>query len=281
MNISNYLSSKYKSKTAKSYYAEWLDFEIYLTNQGRNASNSDYNLVLDYVARLQSKTLSPRTINRKLMIIEQVFEGLKLVEPNPVRALRLKNATEKPLPEPIPYSQLSQYLSEFQKDSLAQHRNYILLSLLHHQALCPAELSQLKINDIKLSSGELQVPSVLRNQPRRLDLLASQILDLQYYINKIRPQFDNSTDLLFIPSGGAKSLNNSLMKLKSQLQKQLPKLQNLAHWRSSVIVHWLDSQSLLAVQKKLGHRYPSSTERYKIHVVKSLQEELNLHHPLH
>ena len=84
----------------------------------------------------------------------------------------------------------------------------------------------------------------------------------------------------FITGGASKKLTNSLGKLKKQLQKKLPKLENLEHWRSSVIIHWLESQALLEVQQKLGHRFASSTEKYQIHAIKNLQKELLLHHPL-
>ena len=279
MKAKDYLSANYKEKTAQTYYVEWLDFIAYLETLGRSPENTDYDLVLDYIGSLQKRNLNPRSINRKLMIIEKVFMGIKVVEPNPVQGLRLKNAQDKPLPEPLNYERLSQYLSAFPTETAIQYRNKIILSLIHHQALRASEIIKLTISDLQLKRAQIEIPSVTRSNYRILDLTALQLIDLQHYLLEIRPQFTTENDLLF-PAQGAKSLQNSLMCLKKRLQRALPTLQNLEHWRSSVIVHWLENQSVLEVQKKLGHRYPSSTEKYKIHRIKSLQEELSVHHPL-
>ena len=147
MKAKDYLSANYKEKTAQTYYVEWLDFIAYLETLGRSPENTDYDLVLDYIGSLQKRNLNPRSINRKLMIIEKVFMGIKVVEPNPVQGLRLKNAQDKPLPEPLNYERLSQYLSAFPTETAIQYRNKIILSLIHHQALRASEIIKLKIND--------------------------------------------------------------------------------------------------------------------------------------
>lgn len=280
MNAKDYLSSIYKGRSAYLIYLEWLDFENYLKSVQRMPENTDYSLILDYVASLQERNQNPLSINRKLRTIEKVFGGLKLIEPNPVRGLRLKNAQDKPLPEPIDYELLSQYLSDFPTETPMQFRNKLVLSLIHHQALRASEIKKLTIKDVHINKAQIEVSSIFRSNYRVLEVTALQLLDLQVYLSEIRPKFTPQTELLFPGFNGVGDCHNSLMSLKKQLQQNLPKLQNLEHWRSSIIVHWLENQSILEVQQKIGHRYPSSTERYKIHAIKSLQEELNLHHPL-
>jgi len=137
------------------------------------------------------------------------------------------------------------------------------------------------MNDIDLKKAIIQVPLVARNNSRVLELTALQVVELQEYLKDARKELEQfKSHQLFITGGPSKDLNNSLSRLKKKVQEGFPKLQNLAHWRSSIIVHWLEHSPLLEVQKKLGHRYASSTERYKIHAVKNLQQQLSLHHPL-
>jgi len=280
MNVNDYLSSKYKAKTAASYLLEWVQFEAFLVQINMLITVVNHQIILLFVNYLQEKQLSNRSINRSLMVIDLVFEGLKQIDPNPVRGLRLRMPKEKPLSEPLPYAVLLQCLSEFPMETPLERRNHLILSLMTYQGLNAAEIMSLKISDISLQKAQISIPSILRSNSRELDLNALQMLEIQAYLSEQRPLFSSSEALLFPAFGGSKSLNNSMMNLKRQLKKRVPKLKNLAHWRSSVIVYWLENQSILDVQNKLGHRYPSSTERYKIHIIKSLQDDLNIHHPL-
>ncbi len=280
MNVNEYLSSKYKAKTAASYFWEWTQFEAFLLQMNMLITLVNHQIILLFVNHLQEKKLSKRSINRSLMVIDMVFEGMKQVAPNPVRGLRLRMPKEKPLSEPLPYAELLQCLSELPMETPLERRNHLILSLMTYQALSSTEIMSLKINDISLQKAQISIPSILRSNSRDLDLNALQIIEIQSYLSAVRPILPSSGEVLFPCMSSSKSLKNGLMKLKKQLKKRIPKLENLAHWRSSVIVYWLEHQSILDVQNKLGHRYPSSTERYKIHIIKSLQDDLNIYHPL-
>jgi len=109
------------------------------------------------------------------------------------------------------------------------------------------------MNDIDLKKAIIQVPLVARNNSRVLELTALQVVELQEYLKDARKELEQfKSHQLFITGGPSKDLNNSLSRLKKKVQEGFPKLQNLAHWRSSIIVHW----------------------------VKNLQQQLSLHHPL-
>ncbi|MCH2046498.1 MAG: hypothetical protein MK212_20450, partial [Saprospiraceae bacterium] len=186
------------------------------------------------------------------------------------------------LPQPLNYLSLNHCLSDFPTKTLHQKQLKLILSLIHFQALRSAEIQALKLRHLKLKKGLLEIPSILRSNTRELVLTGLQIIGFQDFILKIRPQLPNSknVDSLFISSSGSGKINNTLGKLKERLKKTLPHLENLEHWRTSIIIHWLQHQSLLEVQSKLGHRYASSTERYIIHKIKDLEKDLLQHHPL-
>lgn len=281
MEVLAFLAKKYKSKTAKSYYKEWEYFKAFILQLQIEVSAVTYLTILAYVSSLKEKGLGAKTVNRKLMIIELIFTHLELPKVNPVKGLRIKVAKEKPLAQPMDYTVLSEYLSVFSAKNAVESRNKVILSLIHYQALRLAEIKALKLEHIQLKSASLEVPSVLRSNSRTLALTALQIIYLQEYLSEYRTKLPNhKSSQLFISSGSSKSLANAMTSLQASVCRALPKLQNLGHWRTSVIVYWLESQSILSVQQKLGHRYASSTERYKVHSIKSLQEDLKLYHPL-
>lgn len=281
MKIKTYLQSLYKSSTAASYYLEWLDFESFVNQLNINTKAIDYKLLLDYVQALQKRNLKPVSINRKLLIIEQVFKHLLPNQANPVKGFRVKRQGRKPILEPLEISDLEAVLTNFSKESIYQKRNHLILGFIHYQALRVGEIKALELVHLDLEKALINVPKVGRNKSRTLALTALQVVGLQEYLISTRPQLlQYYTNQLFVSGGQSKRLNNSITKLQKGVKKQLPKLQNLEHWRTSIIVHWLESSPLLEVQERLGHCYPSSTERYKIHAVKSLRDQLEVHHPL-
>jgi len=89
MSIENYLYSKYKVKTAQSYFREWQDFERFIEGLNLLIEAVDYPLLLEYVRHLRSRKLKGTSINRKLLIIEQVFSYL-LPNNNRLRGFRVK-----------------------------------------------------------------------------------------------------------------------------------------------------------------------------------------------
>jgi site-specific recombinase XerD len=280
MSIQSYLHRKHKAKTAQSYYQEWQDFERFIHQLNMSTKEVDYSLLLEYVEHLRRRKLKAKSINRKLLILEQIFDYLHPLY-NPVQGFRVKTEGNNPLAEPIEIEKLAKLLTSYPRENIYQKRNHLILSLIHYQALRVGEIKALKVNDIDLKKAEIQIPLAARNNSRILKLTALQIIELQDYLKHTREELlQFKSNQLFITGGVGKELNNSFLKLKKKVQKRLPKLQNFAHWRSSIIVNWLENSPLLEVKKKLGHRYASSTERYKIHAVKNLQQQLGVHHPL-
>lgn len=281
MNILNLLKEKYKTTTATSYFKSWKDFEIFCNTLTINILEIDYKLLLTYVEHLKERKHKAVSINRKLMILEKIYSHLLPTQNNPTKGFRVKSESRKPIQEPLEVADLQNVLNNLPTKKTYHKRNHLILSFIHFQALRCNEIEALEIQHIDLQNALLQVPKVGRNDSRNLELNALQIVEIQNYINETRSQLlQSKSSKLFLTGGNADTLTNSLAKFKKQLQKQLPRLQNLAHWRSSIIVHWLEHQPLLEVQAKLGHRYASSTEQYKIHAVKNLQQQLHLHHPL-
>jgi integrase/recombinase XerD len=75
-------------------------------------------------------------------------------------------------------------------------------------------------------------------------------------------------------------LKNTLLHLGYALKKINPKYKHAVQVRQSVITEWLKEKDLRTVQYMAGHRYVSSTERYKSNNLEDLKEALNKHPPL-
>ena len=54
----------------------------------------------------------------------------------------------------------------------------------------------------------------------------------------------------------------------------------MAQIRASVTTNWLKHYKLREVPYRAGHKYVSSTERYRMDILEDLQKELEKYHPL-
>lgn len=281
MTTEAYLEQHYSANTVKRKLKYWGYFEVYLSQLNMSLEQVNYNLILEYTSHLQSKGIKPYSINKYLIVIEQIVEGLELLPSNPVRGFRVKRGAENALYEPIKIQELEAVLNAWPSEKVKEQRAKVILSLLHHQALGAGDLGALELEHVDLEKAILSVPSFGKSNSRELLLQANQIKLLDRYIHLIRPQLlVYETDKLILTGGSSRSLRGLLKSIVEKAKKQLPALENLEHWRSSVIVHWLQHQPLLEVQEKLGHRFASSTERYQLQAVQSLQEALEKYHPL-
>jgi site-specific recombinase XerD len=281
MKIEAYLKQHYSANTLRRKVQYWEYFKTYLTQLNVPLEQVNYSMILEYTGHLQSKGLKPISINKYLVAVEQIIEGLGLLPSNPVRGFRVKRGAENALNEPIKIQELEGVLNAWPSKKGRDIRAKVVLSLLHCQALGAGDLAALELEDVDLDKAILNVPSVGKSNSRELLLQANQIKLLDSYIHEVRPQLlAYETDKLLVTGGSSRSLRGLFKSILDKVKKQLPALQNLEHWRSSVIVHWLQHQPLLEVQEMLGHRFASSTERYQLQAVQSLQEALEKYHPL-
>lgn len=183
---------------------------------------------------------------------------------------------------------------------LRSKRNKVILSLLIHQGLTTDELRRLEPVHLKLRSGKIWIPGSRHTGSRTLELKAHQVIDLQEYVTKTRPQiltsikkktprparkaertdWERLENQLFISMNGSASIKSSLYHMMRALRQINPKIKSCRHMRQSVITYWLKMHDLRKVQYMAGHKRISSTERYQVGHLEDLQEALKKYHPL-
>jgi len=166
---------------------------------------------------------------------------------------------------------------------LEHQRDAVMLGLLIYQGITAQEIIKLQPADIKLRQGQIEIPGGRKSNSRELKLEAVQILDIQEYLIKTRNEILQATgkesEQLFISIGTSSGLHNTIRKFTETIRKQTPRIQDLLQIRASVIVKWLKNYNLRQTQYMAGHRYVSSTEKYKLNDLRDLQEDINKFHP--
>ena len=260
------------------YFLKWLETE------NLQQTSVTYNDLLVFIDYCKEKGRSSKHINTILRAIRNYYEYLKITDKyliNPAKSLHLKGIRKK-LPQGIlPYETLEKLYNNYKTDDLRAKRNKIILGLLIYQGVTTDELQRIKVNNIDLKTGKINVLGSKRNNGRKLELKSAQVLELQEYIKVIRTEIINQEpEQLVVSMQGSGNIKNSLYHMFRQVKKINPDIRNAKQIRLSVITYWLKNYNLRKVQYMAGHKYVSSTERYQKNDMESLQKQLDLFHPL-
>ena len=209
---------------------------------------------------------------------------MKQREENPALELRIKNQMYKVVYDSIKYEDLESLYKSYPAKGIVGKRNKSVIGLMVYQGVNTCELHALELKDLKLEEGKIYIPSTNRSNDRILKLEAHQIVQLQNYLLQIRPVLvmmnEHTSDKLFFTTGGSNRLSNSFTKMMRIIKVINPNIKDLKQIRASVIAHWYKLHNTRQVQYMAGHRYVSSTEKYRTDKLESLQEQLEKIHPI-
>lgn len=135
-----------------------------------------------------------------------------------------------------------------------------------------------------LTTGSIYIKSTYKTASRTLQLKAAQILLFHQYITEIRTKLLNGNEsnaLLIGIRGGAMSGEDITKHVKRSFKQLYPNRKvNAQTIRQSVITNLLkQGHDLSLVQGFAGHKYPSTTERYKQSEIETLKAAVNKYHP--
>jgi integrase/recombinase XerD len=285
-------------RTDNNYTALYLEW---ITQNQIQTTEAAYNDLLTYIEHCTTASESKALINRKLSAIRKYYNYLlykgKAVK-NPATGLFIKNKSHTVPSNLLTPEELTAIYENYQITDLRSQRNKVIIGLLVFQALIREEIEKLEITHIKLSAGKIEIPGAKRSNGRTLKLESLQMLDIQEYLIKTRPEIlkgkgiygigrkpdtinqEQAKTQLFISMHGSDIIKNSFLHLMYSLRKLNPKLTNAQQIRQSVITIWLKTKDLRTVQYMAGHKHVISTERYQVNQLDDLQDALNQFHPL-
>jgi integrase/recombinase XerD len=259
-----------------------------------HAQSATYQDIINYI-NTKRKKQNPSSINRILQSIKKYYNYLvdsELREDNPAQFINLKdtkrrnNSVQKRLLSSTEIQQLWQhFLDEKYRYKVLRNRNLSMISLLLFQGLRGGEVRRLSIENINLEETQIYIPKSHDGNARTLALEPCQILPLYQYLNQDRIELlkgESKEKALFISKLGRADNGETLHYLiESNRHIIKGKTINPKTIRMSVIAEqFKKGKNLQEVQYFAGHRYPSSTERYKSNHLQALQQGILKHHPL-
>ena len=286
MTIKKYLFQHYTKDTAKIY-----GFEIdnYLSNYPQ-ADQAVYKDVMSYMGTLRTRYNNASTLNRILASIKAYYDFLCYTgqrTDNPARSIKLRDQRSRDiqLQDLFTREELETLLERPERYTNLAYRNRVMISLLIYQALHPGEMEVLTVSDINLSTGNIYIKPTTSTNKRELQLKPSQVLLFYHYIHETRPKLlaGKKSDALLIGIRGTPMKADDIVKHVMRSYKGLyPGRQvNAQTIRQSVIANLLkQGHDLSLVQAFAGHKYPSSTERYKQNEIETLRDAVQKYHPM-
>lgn len=284
--LHTYLQKHYTAATAASYGRQ---IAAYLGNCPAAAA-AGYTDVLAYIGQLRQRYGNAHTLARELAAIKVYYDYLcesGQRQDHPARIIRLKDLRSRDvqLQDLLTPAELQRLLPGKSRYGALYYRNAVLVGLLVHQGLRVAEMAALRASDVNLDAGTVYIASTPQTNARTLSLQPDQVLLLYSYLHGVRPQLlkGNACDLLLIGLRGHPMTAEDIVKHVQRHYKGMlgDKKVSAGVIRQSVIANLLKAgHDLLLVQAFAGHKYPSSTERYRGGDTERLQAAIDQYYPL-
>ncbi|HBH49938.1 MAG TPA: integrase [Bacteroidales bacterium] len=286
MEPEEYLQKHHQKSTAERYLR---DIKAYLAEEPQ-AEIATYSDIINYISRLRERYSNKATVNRILHSIKKYYEYLvrtNQIQTNPAKNIHLRNYRNKDLQlqDLFTPAELEFLLNEtvWSRKTIAT-RNKAIISLLVYQALTRQELTQIQIHQINLEKATIKIQETPKNNARELPLKPNQIMLFYKYLNEDRKKLlkRNESDILLIDWHGKSITEDVIRNLLEYCKKYFPeKNLNATTIRMSVIANLLkEGKDLRIVQAFAGHKYPSTTERYKQNHIEELKLQIEKYHPL-
>jgi integrase/recombinase XerD len=281
--LKEYLKTIVADSTASRY-----EYEINHFTFSKDRKKASYSEILDYIGNRRKQFKNSSSIGCTLQALKHYFSYLVEVgerEDNPAKSIRLRDKQSKDIQLQNLFStqELELLLIRKERYILLKNRNLLIISLLIYQGLKSSEIRNLELSDIDLKEATIFIKSSLKSNSRTLKLNAKQVIYLMTYLNEDRPKLiRENTNKIIISKLGSVETGEGIGYLIETSKHLFPtKILNPQTIRQSVICNLLKAKNdLRIVQTFAGHKYPTTTERYKQTHLEELKNELIKFHPL-
>lgn len=273
-----YLLESHRDQTAKSYQYH---IGVFLMEHPK-AENYTYQQIISYLNTVKTnKQIRLASLKRYYDYLLEIGQR----NDHPCKYVKLKDK-HKPIQVQNLFSstELELLLDRENRFNNLDVRNKVAISLLIYQALTSEELMNLRTRDVDLDEGTIYIRRGAKQSARTLPLRTKQIKLFYTYMYESRKALvQTSVDELLISIRGVKMSVDGIHSMIQPLQALYPdRALNPQTIRQSVICNLLNERKepIEDVQMFAGHRWPSTTERYKRMDLENQLEEINKWHPL-
>jgi len=284
MSFEQYLREKhYSPHTIHHYELYAAVFTDWLAREQLTGQQANYNDVIAFIRYLNEKGKSKKRVHSQLNVLRHYFtwlitEGAR--DDNPAAGIFVRGIVRKLPGNLLSMEELEELYRRYQLQLNVDPAKKIMLGLLVYQGLQTEEIARLEAAHLHLKEGRIFIKGTSYSNERWLPLQAHQVAELAEYMqaNRLKEGVFLARPVRKDASG--KNIQNRMQHMIRQLRQLNRKIINANQIRSSVITGWLGRYHLRQVQYMAGHKYVSSTERYRVLNADDWPGELQKHHPM-
>ena len=285
MTVEEYLAQRYPSSSTSRYLRAIQCFEQVL---GEASVQANFHTIVNYIGALRERGYSAGHLNTELQGIKKYYAWLQFTGQrvdNPAYNIKLNDIQSKDVQfdDLFSLNELELLLERPSRYALLENRNKAAMGCYIYLGLTTGELASLKLNDLLLDQETVIVRSSRKLNTRTLLLPSNLQAYVERYLMFERPYLlKGESDSLFITKKGVPEKGEGLHYLIESQRLLFPdRVLNPKTIRQSVIVNWFrQGKSIKEVQLLAGHKWPSTTERYKPVDLSDLKAALEQFFPL-
>jgi len=261
------IEKKSAKNTTDAYIRDILQFYNYCVSNGTNDFlKVDTDFIYKYLEFLAFTGKSASTCSRIIASLRAFYKHLvsiKLIEKNPLSGIKQAKSEQK-LPSILDQKEVLALLSQPKGNDYKSIRDKAMLELLYATGIKVSELISIKVSDINLQIGFLNLSG--KNE-RIIPIYPNAVKSIANYINNVRPIIvsDDEVDNLFTNMNGQPITRQGFWKLIKQYAKDAKiKKEITPHTlRHSFAAHLLENGAQLGdIKEMIGHADISSTQVY-------------------
>jgi integrase/recombinase XerD len=284
MTFEQYLQDKrYSPHTIHHYRLYAALFTDWLAQEQLTGEQASYNDVIAFMRYLNEKGKSKKRVHSQLNVLRHYFTYLTLEgirEDNPAAGIYVRGIVRKLPGNLLSMDELEELHRRYQLQLNVDPAKKIMLGLLVYQGLQTEEITRLEPAHIHLEEGKIFIKGTSYSNERWLPLQAHQVGEWQEYIQAARFKEGIFLARPVRVDVSKRNISNRMKHMILQLRQLNPKVTSANQIRGSVITFWLQRYNLRQVQYMAGHKYVSSTERYRVLSADDWPSELQKHHPM-
>jgi len=292
MNFNQYLRKNYTQGTTKRY-ARGVRLLLEFLGSKEAVEQATYKDIINYLHTLREQKYSHAHVAAELAGIKALYVYLT------ISGARVDNPTlsiflNSPRPNDVQFQnlfkkhELEQLLEQESRYKILTNRNRLVLSFYIYQALATGEIVKLTLDDVDIDKGTLFIKAGTKTNSRILPLETKQILYLDRYLHQERPKLlakrEESSQYtgtkLLIGKLGNPASGDQVQYLTESKRFLFPeRTLNPKTIRASALVNlFKQGWDVKDVQLFAGHKYPSTTERYKPEDLSDLKDAVERWH---
>ncbi len=279
---------RYSIHTAEAYRRDLTQFcqFLMLQYQIEDIKHANFLMIRSWIANLAEVGNESKSIHRKISSLKSLYKWAirkNLLSFDPIEKI-VRPKLKKRLAGIVQAGEMSHVLETLNSNDESEFpslRDDLVVSLLYHCGIRRAEIIDLVLNNINLSSKILKVRG--KGAKERMIPFGDELLSkLLRYINKRKDLKYREGDYLILTNTGSKSYPKLIHRIveKSLIGKTTIEQKSPHSIRHSFATHLADAGAEMnAIKSLMGHASLASTQFYTHLSVEKLKESYKAAHP--